>query len=108
MNPVKIYDNFGSLKKVISSKELQKRADMLITNPSQYRKTNKNKNFLAKSSEIRSKWFKEAKGVGGSSPLAPTIQTMGYGLGRSPFFVVGNIMGIKWSCFSHWLQGRFA
>ena len=43
MNQVKIYDNFGSLKKVISSKELQKRADMLITNPSQYRKTNKNK-----------------------------------------------------------------
>ena len=55
MNQVKIYDNFGSLKKVISSKELQKRADMLITNPSQYRKTNKNKNSPAKSSEIRSK-----------------------------------------------------
>jgi len=55
VNQVKIYDNFGSLKKVISSKELQKRADMLITNPSQYRKINKNKNSSAKSSEIRSK-----------------------------------------------------
>ena len=61
MNQVKIYDNFGSLKKVISSKELQKRADMLIANPSQYRKTNKNKNSSAKSSEIRSKWFREVK-----------------------------------------------
>jgi len=55
VNQVKIYDNFGGLKKVISSKELQKRADMLLTNPSQYRKTNKNKNSSAKSSETRSK-----------------------------------------------------
>jgi hypothetical protein len=41
MNPVKVYDSSGSLKKIISSKELKKRADMLITNPMQYRKTNK-------------------------------------------------------------------
>ena len=41
MNEVKIYDKSGSLKKIISSKELEKRADMLITNPMQYRKTNK-------------------------------------------------------------------
>tara|TARA_B100001179_G_scaffold176201_1_gene131433 strand:- start:32 stop:199 length:168 start_codon:yes stop_codon:yes gene_type:complete len=54
VNQVKIYDNFGSLKKVISSKELQKRSEMLIANPSQYRKTNKKKNSSAKSSEIRS------------------------------------------------------
>jgi len=47
VNPVKVYDKFGSLKKVISSKELQKRADMLIANPSQYRKTNNNKNSSA-------------------------------------------------------------
>jgi len=60
VNPVKVFDNSGSLKKVISSKELQKRADMLIANPSQYRKTNKtqyrktnkNKFISAKSSEI--------------------------------------------------------
>tara|TARA_B100000586_G_scaffold79999_1_gene56320 strand:- start:1252 stop:1437 length:186 start_codon:yes stop_codon:yes gene_type:complete len=52
VNPVKVYDNSGSLKKVISSKELQKRADMLITNPSQYRKTNKNKPTSTKSSGI--------------------------------------------------------
>jgi len=41
MNQVKIYDRSGSLKKIISSEELKKRADMLITNPMQYRKTNK-------------------------------------------------------------------
>jgi len=41
MNQVKIYDRSGSLKKIISSKELKKRADMLITNPMQYRKTNR-------------------------------------------------------------------
>jgi len=41
MNQVKIYDRSGTLKKIISSKELKKRADMLITNPMQYRKTNK-------------------------------------------------------------------
>ena len=42
MNQVKIYDRSGSLKKIISAKELKKRADMLITNPMQYRKTNRN------------------------------------------------------------------
>ena len=41
MNEVKIYDRFGNLKKIVSSKELKKRADMLITNPMQYRKTNR-------------------------------------------------------------------
>ena len=41
MNEVKIYDKSGDLKKIISSKELKKRADMLITNPMQYRKTNR-------------------------------------------------------------------
>ena len=41
MNEVKIYDKSGCLKKTISSKELKKRADMLITNPMQYRKTNR-------------------------------------------------------------------
>ena len=41
MNQVKIYDRSGSLKKIISSKELKKRADMLITNPMQYRKASK-------------------------------------------------------------------
>jgi len=41
MNEVKIYDRFGSLKKIVSSKELKKRADMLITNPMQYKKTNR-------------------------------------------------------------------
>jgi len=41
VNPVKVYDNSGSLKKVISSK-----------NPSQYRKTNKNKPISAKSSDL--------------------------------------------------------
>ena len=41
MNQVKIYDRSGSPKKIISAKELKKRADMLITNPMQYRKTNR-------------------------------------------------------------------
>jgi len=41
MNQVKIYDRSGSLKKIISAEELKKRADMLIANPMQYRKTNK-------------------------------------------------------------------
>jgi hypothetical protein len=41
MNQVKIYDRSGSLKKIISSKELKKRADLLITNPMQYRKSNR-------------------------------------------------------------------
>ena len=41
MNKVKVYDSSGTLKKIISSKELKKRADMLITNPMQYRKTNR-------------------------------------------------------------------
>jgi len=41
MNQVKIFDRSGTLKKIISSKELKKRADILITNPMQYRKTNK-------------------------------------------------------------------
>ena len=80
VNPVKVYDKFGSLKKVISSKELQKRADMLITNPLQYRKTNKNKNSSAKSSEIRSKWFKEAKGPEVQILSPGQFKTMGYGL----------------------------
>ena len=52
VNPVKVYDKSGSLKKVISSKELKKRADTLITNSSQYRKTNKNKPISAKSSDL--------------------------------------------------------
>ena len=80
MNQVKIYDNFGSLKKVVSSKELQKRADMLIANPSQYRKTNKNKNSSAKSSE---------------SSRPDNLNNGLRFIGRSSFFVVGNIMGIK-------------
>ena len=46
MNEVKIYDKSGSLKKIISSKELKKRADMLITNPMQYRKTNRKPSLL--------------------------------------------------------------
>ena len=41
MNEVKIYDSSGTLKKIISSKELKKRTDILITNPMQYRKSNK-------------------------------------------------------------------
>jgi len=35
------------------------------------------------------------QGVGGSNPLAQQFKTMGYGLGRSPFFIVGNTMGNK-------------
>jgi|TARA_B100001964_G_scaffold203184_1_gene232023 hypothetical protein len=53
VNLVKVYDNSGGLKKVISSNELQRRADMLITNPSQYRKTNKNKPISAKSNDLK-------------------------------------------------------
>jgi len=51
VNLIKVYDNSGGLKKVISSNELQKWADMLITNSSQYRTTNKSKPISAKSSD---------------------------------------------------------
>ena len=54
MNQVKIYDRSGSLKKVISSKELKKRADTLISHPMQYRKTKK-KTSLPSGSDVRSK-----------------------------------------------------
>ncbi|MBT6602101.1 MAG: hypothetical protein HOB32_10690 [Nitrospina sp.] len=50
MNEVKIYDKFGSLKKVVSSNELKKRADLLITSPMQYRKTNKKPSSSVKTS----------------------------------------------------------
>jgi len=46
MNEVKVYDKSGSLKKIISSKELKKRADKLITNPMQYRKTHRKPSSL--------------------------------------------------------------
>ena len=35
------------------------------------------------------------QGVGGANPLAKPFKTMGYGLGRSPFFILGNTMGNK-------------
>ncbi len=54
MNQVKIYDRSGSLKKIISSKELKKRADALISNPMQYRKTKK-KTSPPTGSDIRGK-----------------------------------------------------
>ena len=53
---------------------------MLISNPSQYRKTNKNKNSSAKSSEIRSKWFKEAKGSEVQIISNQPLKIMSYGL----------------------------
>jgi len=37
------------------------------------------------------------QGVGGSNPLAPTIKIMGYGLGRSPFFVWGGKWRVNWT-----------
>ncbi len=54
MNLVKVYDNSGGLKKVISSNELQKWVDMLITNSSQYRKT---KDYCLGSSSLISLLF---------------------------------------------------
>lgn len=39
MHKVKVYDNSGNLKKVISVKDLQKRSDLLIESPSLFRKT---------------------------------------------------------------------
>ena len=42
MHQVKIYDNSGNLKKVVSVKTLQKRSDKLIECPSLFRKTNPN------------------------------------------------------------------
>ena len=44
MHQVKIYDNSGKLKKVISSKELKIRSDILIKSPLLFRKSNKNPN----------------------------------------------------------------
>ena len=42
MHQVKVYDNSGNLKKIISAKALQKRSDKLIESPSLYRKNGGN------------------------------------------------------------------
>ena len=51
MHEVKIYDDSGNLKKVISVKALQKRSDMLIESPSLYKKSNANLKTQAKPPE---------------------------------------------------------
>ena len=42
MHKVKVYDDTGKLKKVISVQALKKRSDKLIETPSLYRKTREN------------------------------------------------------------------
>jgi len=41
MHEVRIYDNSGKLKKVVSVKNLNKRSDMQINSPSLYKKNRK-------------------------------------------------------------------
>ena len=57
MHQVKIYDNSGNLKKVVSVKALQKRSDKLIECPSLFRKTNPN----SKSEKLNDKYNGENK-----------------------------------------------
>ena len=52
MHQVKVYDDLGNLKKVISVKALKKRSDMLIESPSLFIKTQGNSKPRAKSSKI--------------------------------------------------------
>ena len=42
MHPVKVYDDSGNLKKIISVKSLQKRSDRIIETPSLIRKSGRN------------------------------------------------------------------
>ena len=53
MHQVKIYDDSGNIKKVISVEELQKRTDMLIESPSLFRKTHGKLKPQGNSKEIR-------------------------------------------------------
>ena len=54
MHQVKIYDDSGNLKKVISVKALQERSDLLIESPSLIRKTHGDSKPAAKPSEFSS------------------------------------------------------
>ena len=51
MHEVKVYDDSGNLKKIISVKALQKRSDRLIETPSLVRKSGRNSNSSAKDVE---------------------------------------------------------
>ena len=42
MHPVKVFDNSGNLKKIITVKSLQKRSDRIIETPSIIRKAGRN------------------------------------------------------------------
>ena len=42
MHPVKVFDDSGNLKKIISVKALQKRSDLIIETPSLIRKSGGN------------------------------------------------------------------
>ena len=42
MHPVKVFDDSGNLKKIISVKSLQKRSDRIIETPSLIRKSGRN------------------------------------------------------------------
>ena len=44
MHPVKVFDDSGNLKKIISVKSLQKRSDLIIETPSLIRKSGRNIN----------------------------------------------------------------
>lgn len=54
MHEVRVYDNLGNLKKVISVKTLKKRAEQQIQTPSLFRKDRKNAK-QAKASQSRKK-----------------------------------------------------
>ena len=53
MHQVRVYDDCGNLKKVISVKALQKRSDMLIESPSLFKKTHGNSKPSVKMIDIR-------------------------------------------------------
>ena len=58
MYQVKVYDGSGNLKKVISVKALHKRSDMLVENPSLFRKNHRNAKSIAKTAETYYWWKK--------------------------------------------------
>ena len=52
MHEVRVYDEAGKLKKIISSKTLEKRAEMQIQSPSIFRKNQRNAKPIAKGPEV--------------------------------------------------------
>ena len=61
MHEVRVYDNSGKLKKVISAKALAKRADLQIQSPALFRKNRKTTNPPVKVTSQNGKSAKNSK-----------------------------------------------